>query len=164
MDNTFWKEEINEFWRIELAKILVFICFGFIIGQAWNLYNVVTEFPIDTSNVIHVEKKVTPQIYWASFYNYSLAGYPDYGLTHATAASMDYPRGTILKVTGLDSSKSVIVKITDYGPQPCLEENNYQQSGSPEKCIERQIDLSTYAYRQICSIPRGLCQVTIEKL
>ena len=128
--------------------------------------NVVVSFPVDTSNVIRGERPIqsNQSIYWSSFYNYDLLGEPNYGLNHATAASTEYARGTQLKVTGINSRKSVIVTINDYGPQPCLKENNYHQSGSPEKCIERQIDLSTYAYKQICSISRGLCQVRIEKL
>ena len=124
---------------------------------------------VDTTPIIHVEKVVpspllSPVISWASFYDYSLTGIPMYSDTHATAASRFYPRGSILSVTGVDSGKTVEARVNDYGPEACLESNNYMGSGSAEDCTEREIDLSSYAYKQICSIPKGLCKVIINKI
>lgn len=118
---------------------------------------------VDTTSIIHVEKVEPQKISWASFYDYSLPGALNYSETHATAASREYPRGTKLKITGVDTGESVIVKINDYGPESCEKSNNYHGAGSAGSCVEREIDLSSYAYKQICSIPKGLCKVIINK-
>lgn len=160
--------KIDNWWYKEIARFLLCFGAGFIFGSMIQLWRVIMTFPIDSSNIIHVTPVVAPTAgnqtgeAWASYYNYDLPGYPDYGLTHATAAHRVYLRGTVLKVTSIDSGKSVIIKVNDFGPEPCLLSNNYHQSGSPDKCIERQIDLSTFAYQSICSTPRGLCKVNIE--
>ncbi len=103
------------------------------------------------------------KIVWASYYDYELNG-EWYSKTHATAASREYPRGSNLMVVGMDTGRYIKVRINDYGPESCSKENNYHQSGDPKRCIERQLDLSSYAYKQVCNIPRGLCRVKIIEL
>lgn len=70
------------------------------------------------------------------------------------AASRDYPKGTILKITNINENyknylKSVIVKINDYGPQEWT--NNL-------------IDLDKKAFQQLASLKSGIINVRIEKI
>ena len=78
----------------------------------------------------------------ASWYDYSLPGAPVYSKTHATAASRDYPRGTYLKVTR--DQNSVIVRVNDYVENPKV-----------------AIDLSSYAFKQLAPLSRGVIMVRI---
>lgn len=82
----------------------------------------------------------------ASWYDYSLAGIP-WSKTHRTAASRNWPRGMNLKITNLKNQKSVFVLVNDYGPQVWT---------------GRQIDLSSYAFRQIENPKLGMARVLIQ--
>ena len=99
--------------------------------------------PINGSRVI------TATIQIASWYDYSLSGYPYYSRYNSTCASRDYPRETILKVTNLKNGKSVECRVNDYGP---------------EEWTERDIDLSSYAFKQIGLLRDGLLDVKIIEL
>lgn len=63
------------------------------------------------------------------------------------AASRDFPRGTKLEVCSKD--KCVDVVVTDYGPQ---------------KRTGRIIDMGSLAFSKICSLRRGVCQVSVEEI
>jgi len=65
------------------------------------------------------------------------------------AASPDFVRGSVLKVTNLANGKSVNVTINDYGPDRKLHP-------------DRVIDLDAVAFSQIASIRDGLVRVKIE--
>ncbi|MGL5392690.1 MAG: septal ring lytic transglycosylase RlpA family protein [Shewanella sp.] len=63
-----------------------------------------------------------------------------------TAAHMDLPLGSMVKVTNLTNKKSVVVKINDRG----------------DFVTGRIIDLSTTAFKKIGDIHRGVIKVKIE--
>lgn len=88
----------------------------------------------------------------ASWYNYSLPGYPNYGTYSLTAASRDYPRKTMLQVCRQDDLKRcVIVRVNDYGPDKAIHP-------------DRGIDLSQAAFKRLAPLSKGLLKVTIKKL
>lgn len=88
----------------------------------------------------------------ASWYNYSLPGYPDYGKYNFTAASRDFPRKTMLQVCRADDHKRcVVVRVNDYGPDPKIHPN-------------RAIDLSQAAFKELAPLSKGLIKVNIKKL
>lgn len=66
-----------------------------------------------------------------------------------TCASWNYEFGTKLRVTNMDTCKSVIVEVTDRGPN---------------KRLGRIIDLSRAAFQSIADLKVGLIQVKVEKL
>lgn len=66
-----------------------------------------------------------------------------------TAAYMDVPFGTQLKVTNTANGKSVVVKVTDRG--------GFKRLG-------RVIDLSKGSFQQIANTSQGIINVKIEKL
>lgn len=85
----------------------------------------------------------------ASWYDYSLKGIV-YSKDHRTAASRDYPRGTMLRVCRADNSaKCVDVLVNDYGPQAWT---------------GKSIDLSSFAFSQLEILSKGVVKVTITKL
>jgi rare lipoprotein A (peptidoglycan hydrolase) len=59
------------------------------------------------------------------------------------AASPDYPKGSILKVTNLHDERSVIVTVNDYGPDRTIHP-------------DRVIDLDAVAFKQIGELWQGL--------
>lgn len=68
------------------------------------------------------------------------------------AASPDYPKGTILKVSRQDdSSRFVLVKVNDYGPDRSIHP-------------ERVIDLDRVAFQKIGNPRGGVMAVTVEKV
>jgi hypothetical protein len=67
------------------------------------------------------------------------------------AASPDYPAGTKLKVTAVDSSRTVTVRVNDYGPD---------RSHHPT----RVIDLDREAFTHLAPLQRGLVRVLVEPL
>ncbi|NCB20433.1 MAG: hypothetical protein EOM88_00705 [Clostridia bacterium] len=65
------------------------------------------------------------------------------------AASPDFVKGTVLKVSNLENNKSVNVLVNDYGPDRSLHPN-------------RVIDLDSVAFNRIASTRDGLARVKIE--
>ena len=87
----------------------------------------------------------------ASWYNYSLPGYPNYAKYNLTAASRDYPRNTMLQVcTDTIKKTCVVVRVNDYGPDPV-------------KHPDRGIDLSQRAFKELAPLKKGLTKVTIKR-
>ena len=70
--------------------------------------------------------------------------FDDSGLT---CAIWDLPFNTILKVTNLESGKSVIVRVNDRGPA---------------KRLNRTIDLTKTAFSKIADPDKGLADVSVE--
>lgn len=91
----------------------------------------------------------------ASWYDYDLKGYPDYSKSNLTAASRDFPRGTRLKVCRIGSNACVVVRVNDYGPEHCAD--------NPVACPERDIDLSSAAFKKLAPLKHGLLKVIISK-
>ena len=83
----------------------------------------------------------------ASWYDYDLVGYPNYSKYTSTCASRDYPRKTILKVTNLKNGKSVECRVNDWIEHP-----------------DRNLDLSSFAFKQLAPLTVGLLDVTIEQI
>ncbi|MFA5358915.1 MAG: septal ring lytic transglycosylase RlpA family protein [Patescibacteria group bacterium] len=67
------------------------------------------------------------------------------------AASPDYPKGSILRVTNIENSKSVEVKVNDFGPD---------RSVHPD----RVIDLDLVAFGKIAKKGAGLVSVLVEPI
>ncbi|MDD3285148.1 MAG: RlpA-like double-psi beta-barrel domain-containing protein [Patescibacteria group bacterium] len=65
------------------------------------------------------------------------------------AASPDFKKGTVLKVTNLDNNKSVSVTVNDYGPDRSLFPN-------------RVVDLDARAFEKIASLGAGVIDIKIE--
>ncbi|MFH0854697.1 MAG: RlpA-like double-psi beta-barrel domain-containing protein, partial [bacterium] len=65
------------------------------------------------------------------------------------AASPDYPKGTKLKITAINSDKSVIVEVNDYGPER-------------DKFPDRVIDLDLEAFIKIAKKGAGVIDVKVE--
>lgn len=85
----------------------------------------------------------------ATWYDYSLKGFPDYSKTHLTAASRDFKRGTHLRVcTPEVYSKCVDVVVNDYGPQR----------------NDRIIDLSSAAFRKLSPLSQGVLAVWVWEI
>jgi rare lipoprotein A (peptidoglycan hydrolase) len=83
----------------------------------------------------------------ASFYDYTLkSGWSSFG--HLVCAARDFKRNSMLTVINKDNGKSVICKITDFGPDEAI-------------FPERIVDLSSYAFSQLAPLSRGLINVEI---
>ena len=68
------------------------------------------------------------------------------------AASWSYPLGSFVRVTSMDSGKSIIVRIRDRGPAKRLVKKG------------RIIDLSRHAFSKLVDCKRGLIKVRVEKI
>lgn len=66
-----------------------------------------------------------------------------------TCASWHYPLGTLLRVTNISNGRTVLVTVTDRGPN---------------KRLKRLVDLSRAAYLTIDNLDNGLCTVQVEKV
>lgn len=83
----------------------------------------------------------------ATYYDYGLKGNPNYSRENSTCASRDYSRGTMLKVTNPETGASVVCRVNDYGPQAWT---------------GKHIDLSSYAFKQLAPLSKGVIVVKIE--
>ncbi len=78
----------------------------------------------------------------ASWYKYKDGDY---------AASPDFAKGSIIKVTNLDNDKSINVTINDWGPERDL-------------FPDRAIDLDKFAFKKISSLGAGIINVLLEPI
>ena len=106
-----------------------------------------------TATARAVTKTVKTVVGIASYYGHvhqgrRMANGQRFDQNKLTAASRTLPLGTRAKVTSLRSKKSVIVTITDRGPN----------------AKTQVIDLSTAAARALGMISRGVDRVTVEPL
>jgi len=67
------------------------------------------------------------------------------------AASPDYPKGTKLKVTRIETGKSIVVTVNDFGPERA-------------QFPDRVIDLDLLAFEQLAGKKKGLIRVKVEPL
>jgi rare lipoprotein A len=73
------------------------------------------------------------------------SGVPYHGRS-MTCAHRTLPFGTVIRVTDVETSKSVVVKVNDRGPY----------------AKDRVVDLSLAAARKLGIVDRGLARVTVE--
>lgn len=102
----------------------------------------------------------------ASYYDYSLPGDKigyEWSKSHDTCATRGWNRYGRAKVTNLDNGKSVVCYINDDGPRDCEYRYKYKLD-KPGTCIERDIDLSSHAFKQIADTKLGLINVKIEEV
>ena len=89
----------------------------------------------------------------ASWYGEETQGYMANGIWYdpnaLTCASWDYTLGTLLLVRAVQSSRSVVVEVTDRGPAKRLHARG------------RTIDLSRAAFERIGELSRGLLEIEI---
>jgi rare lipoprotein A (peptidoglycan hydrolase) len=64
-----------------------------------------------------------------------------------TGASRDFSLGSIVRITNLQTGKSVVIKITDR---------------ISRRFKGKRIDLSKSAFKSICDLDKGLCKVRVE--
>ncbi len=94
-------------------------------------------------------KKILLLFVLASWYNYSLPGAPNYGAKNLTAASREYPRGTVLQVCREDiPMRCVNVRVNDFGPDEKIHP-------------DRAIDLSKASFERLAPLSRGIIKVNI---
>ena len=157
-----------------LWMAIFIVIFAILIGEGARVANFGPTRPDISQNVLGVElspnvsaeaifEPKNDSIVVASYYDYDLENAPGWSKTKATAASRDYERWSRLRVTNAVTGKYVDVKVNDYGPESC-EDRIKHGLDRPETCIERAIDLSSYAFSQIADLRMGLVEVTIEKL
>jgi rare lipoprotein A (peptidoglycan hydrolase) len=82
----------------------------------------------------------------ASWYDYGIGGM-EWSKSHRTCASRTLERYTMARVTNIETGASVECYVNDWIEHP-----------------ERDIDLSSYAFRQIADLEQGLVKVKIEQL
>lgn len=93
-----------------------------------------------------IELPKTPATMVASWYDYTLNGI-EWSKAHRTCASRTLKRYTMARVTNLATGASVDCFVNDFIEHP-----------------ERDIDLSSYAFKQIADLKIGLVKVKIEQL
>ncbi len=171
MSNQSWRQCVKKSWlNREVKGIWFYVIFiALIISVAFI-------FPVKQQNVqveqkeVVVEKIEAPKsiIGLATYYDYDLDRKDQrcltnncYSMFHATCASREFKRGTILKVTNLDNLKSVECRVNDFGPMSCKDRIK-NGLDTPDKCVEREIDLSSYAFKKIANTKLGLINVEIN--
>lgn len=143
------------FWILLGAIVLVLgVVVGLVVVTSWQ--NRVDREFLNTP-IPEVKAQEVRLIYGkSSYYDYSLKDAPEYSKTHYTAATRDWPRGTILKVCrinppGVWDPPCVEVMVNDYGP-------------NKEIHPDRIIDLSSAAFKKLSTLKAGLVNVSIEVL
>ena len=125
------------------AYILLLYIVAITVAVVWlGVKVIITPTPVCESTPVTVEETNATT---ASWYDYDLNGIP-WSLDHRTAASREFARGTLVEVTNTKNGKSVEVLINDYGPD---------ESVHPD----RELDLSSYAFKQIADLQNGLVEV-----
>lgn len=102
----------------------------------------------------------------ASWYDYSLDGDVignEWSKSHDTCATKGWNRYGKARVTNLDNGKSVECYINDDGPRDCEYRYKYKLD-KPGECIERLVDLSSHAFKQIGDLGEGLINVKVEEI
>lgn len=114
---------------------------------------------VDTTPVVHIEKEKEKKIEGksvvgiASWYDYDLNSKNQkclddncWSLTHSTCASKTFKRHSTITVENLANGKKVQCFVNDYGPT---------------KETKREIDLSSFAFKQLAPLGSGLINVKI---
>ena len=98
----------------------------------------------------HIPIKEIKNVTIASWYDYTLNGIA-WSRDHLTAASREFTRGTIVEVKNIATGNTVNVMINDYGPDEELHP-------------DRLLDLSSYAFKEISSLHRGVIEVEYREI
>jgi rare lipoprotein A len=85
----------------------------------------------------------------ASYYDYKIGDWSSVG--HYVCATRDFIRYSYVRATNVANGKSVICKVTDYGPDELVFPN-------------RIIDLSSTAFSAISDTKTGIINVVVEQL
>ncbi len=143
--------------------LTIILCYLILIQKRLTSHYPVRDYNYQTTISPRSAEKIIltpPNQQVASWYNYDLPNYPNYSKQNLTAASRDYPRGTKPIVCRVNDSifppRCVVVRVNDYGPEHC--EDN------PIACPERDIDLSSKAFKELQDLKLGLLKVTITPL
>ena len=141
-----WDKTVAIVIAIVIAIVLPIIILT-LVWRGTNDKEVDTSFPVRQASFFLVTSKTPPErsVWSASWYNYSLPDAPQYSLTHLTAASRDYPKGTYVQVW--TDNKIVVVRINDWVENPNV-----------------AIDLSSFAFQQLAPLYVGVIRVKIKPL
>ncbi|HSE42008.1 MAG TPA: septal ring lytic transglycosylase RlpA family protein [Acidobacteriota bacterium] len=106
-----------------------------------------------TSPIEHKDEDSQVFVGLASYYGGEFAGKTTasgqpFDPNRMTAAHRTLPFGTLVRVTNLDNNRSVVVTITDRGPERA----------------DRIIDVSLNAARELMMMPAGVVKVRLEVL
>jgi len=133
------------------TKILLIL-----IAYLFSLFAIIhySKMPEYTMADIHVKRQVESENIIltgkASFYDYILdSGWSSRG--HFVCATRDFERYSFVRATNLDNGKSVVCKVTDFGPNETI-------------YPERIIDLSSTSFAQIADLSIGVVNVSVEQL
>ncbi len=86
---------------------------------------------------------------WASYYDYALdSGWSSVG--HYVCATRDFERYSMVRATNLNNGKSIVCKVTDYGPDASI-------------FPERIIDLSSTAFNAIADTKLEVIPIEVSK-
>ncbi len=143
--NSFIKLKLKYIENNNLAKSIYYLkdnIWQQLISYDNHETNTVTALTKETNLEIALFEELNSWVGEASWYAWKLGNY---------AASRDFPKGTMLKVTNMSNSsnqgKSVIITVNDYGP---------------ELWTGRIIDLDKVAYQQIGNLSGGVMPVKVE--
>lgn len=133
-----------------IALVVLFV--WYVISQLEKIGNEVALVEsIPTQHITKfVESKETKDVATgkASWYDYTYNGV-EVTKQKLVTASRDYPRGSLVKVTNKDNGKSVVAKVTDYGPEEAV-------------FPERIVDLGSKAFEQLAPLSQGTINVEVE--
>jgi rare lipoprotein A len=109
--------------------------------------------PPTTAPIEHKDEDSQVFVGLASYYGGEFAGQTTasgqpFDPNRMTAAHRTLPFGTLVRVTNLDNNRSVVVTITDRGPERA----------------DRIIDVSMNAARELMMMPAGVVKVRLEVL
>lgn len=154
------KDKNLEFW--------VYLCL--IITSVFNLginlaLRASEPLPLNEANIYH-EKRSTSllegknEVVKGTFYDYYLDGIA-WSKDHDTCASRDFPRYSTVLVKNIANGKEVKCYVNDYGPMSCKDriKNGLDTASS---CVERGIDLSSHAFKQIADTKLGIIDVEVS--
>lgn len=172
MAYTTMKRYFNPLWLLIIVLVIPGI-FGFLVSREKYLYQnepIASSSPQILPKTSTLDHYLEPQL---PLYATGVASWYDYRLkddtpgeywskNHSTCATRGWNRYGKAKVTNLDNGKSVVCYINDDGPRDC--EYRYEHGlDRPGECIERIIDLSSYAFSQIADLGAGLVNVKVEE-
>lgn len=133
------------------TRIVLYILFVFLILGLWflKISSIHYEILLSQNRALVFDQKIQELVIRygrATWYDYGFDDDPDYSMHHLTAASLFYPKGTCLIIKRVDNDGEVVVRVNDRGP------------------TIQEIDLSSYAFRQLAPLSMGIINVEIRKL
>lgn len=112
----------NQILKISILALIVAVYSNLILYKLLDLESLMEATNISYSKTLMLRDiqrpaKINPNVKFgvASYYSYTIGDYDS--TTHLVAAARDFPRKSLVLVTNLDNKNTVIVKITDFGPE-----------------------------------------------